>query len=223
MVTSVLLIFALGIFPSILWLSFFLLETRKHPEPPRIIAEVFVAGIIAAVVAAMIQLILQLGVFDSSRYEATSLIGFAVFALVEEVAKFIFAYIAFKSKRRPETPLDDMIYLITAAMGFAALENLLFIFQAPPGLVIQTAIMRTIGATFLHAVASGFTGYYLAKRRVPEGLIIATVIHTAFNYIAYYFPQYQICAIIMVLLSSFFLFNDFDIIKESDKQEKQIR
>lgn len=220
MVTSIPLLFALGIFPSIFWLFFFLLESRKHPEPPRIITRVFIAGLIAAVVAALTNLILQLWVFPIWKYQVNSLTGFMIFAFIEEIAKFLFAYIAFKDKRTPDSHLDDMIYLITAAMGFAALENLLYIFQAfqmNPALVIQTIIIRSIGATFLHAVASGFTGYYLAKGRLLEGLIIATIIHTAFNYTIYYFPQYLVCSVIMVLLASFFLFHDFDIIKESDE------
>ena len=214
MVSSPIFLFALGVFPAIFWLFFFLLESRKHPEPPKIIARVFVAGAIAAVVAAGIQLLLQLKLLPAWGYGTSSLVGFMIFAFVEETVKFFGAYTAFKSRRRPEAPLDDMIYLITAAMGFAALENVLFLFSVSGAIVIQTAIMRSIGATFLHAVASGFTGFYLAKGRLPEGLIIATVIHTAFNYLAYYFPQYQIYSVALVLFASFFLFHDFDIIKQ---------
>jgi len=213
MVSSPIFLFALGVFPAIFWLFFFLLESRKHPEPPKIIARVFVAGTIAAVVAAGIQLLLQLKLLPWG-YGTSSLVGFMIFAFVEETVKFFGAYTAFKSRRRPEAPLDDMIYLITAAMGFAALENVLFLFSVSGAIVIQTAIMRSIGATFLHAVASGFTGFYLAKGRLPEGLIIATVIHTAFNYLAYYFPQYQIYSVALVLFASFFLFHNFDIIKQ---------
>lgn len=222
MVNSPLILFALGVFPAVFWLFFFLLESRRHPEPPKIIARVFVAGAVAAVVAAGIQLLLQLKLFPIWGYAANSVAGFLVFAFVEETVKFFGAYTAFKSRRKPEAPLDDMIYLITAAMGFAALENVLFLFSASSALVIQTAVMRSIGATFLHAVASGFTGFYLAKGRLAEGLIVATVIHTAFNYLAYYFPQYQIYSVVLVLFASFFLFHDFDIIKQTDGREGQI-
>lgn len=221
MVNSPILLFALGVFPAVFWLLFFLLESRRHPEPPKIIARVFIAGAIAAVFAAAIQFILQLKLFPSMGYSSVSLTGFIIFAFVEETVKFGGAYLAFKDRRRPEAPLDDMIYLITAAMGFAALENVLFLVSSDSSIVFQTAIMRSIGATFLHAVASGFTGFYLARGRWPQGLIVATVIHSAFNYLAYYFPEYQAYSVVLVILASFFLFHDFDIIKANDNGERE--
>jgi RsiW-degrading membrane proteinase PrsW (M82 family) len=215
MVSSSLFLFALGVFPALFWLGFFLIEDYKHPEPPRMIAKVFIAGALSALVAAVMQFGLQISAPKIVGSDTGSLVGFFAFAFIEEAVKFGGAYLLIRRSTSFDEPVDAMIYLITAAMGFAALENALFLLSAGSSMILKTALMRSIGATFLHAVASGFVGFYWARKRLVWGLIIATVVHTGFNCLVYYFAQTQIYAITFVLLASFFLFHDFDIIKQS--------
>ena len=220
MVSSPIFLFALGVFPALLWLGFFIIEDYKHPEPPRMIAKVFIAGALSALVAAALQFSLQISVPGIVGYGTSSPVGFFAFALIEEVVKFGGAYLLIRRSKSFDEPVDAMIYLITAAMGFAALENALFLLSTGSSLILETALMRSVGATFLHAVASGFVGFYWARRRLVLGLIIATALHTAFNYLAYYFIHTQIYAVMFVLLTSFFLFHDFDIIKQPNGDGK---
>jgi RsiW-degrading membrane proteinase PrsW (M82 family) len=85
--------------------------------------------------------------------------------------------------------------MITAALGFAALENALFIINpllqsnALSGFV--TGDLRFIGSTLLHTVSSGAIGtaialtFYKSKntrvRAILFALIIAIICHTVFN------------------------------------------
>jgi RsiW-degrading membrane proteinase PrsW (M82 family) len=84
--------------------------------------------------------------------------------------------------------------MIIAALGFAAIENMLILFSASYIFAEATLLMalRFIGATFLHALCSGLLGYFLAlsffatrKKRIKfvlMGLGISTLLHGFFNF-----------------------------------------
>jgi RsiW-degrading membrane proteinase PrsW (M82 family) len=89
-----------------------------------------------------------------------------------------------------------IIYMITIALGFAALENALFIFNPlSSGDYVSSALtgsFRFLGATLLHVLASGTVGVFLAltyyKHKLAQltagtfGLFIAIVLHALFNF-----------------------------------------
>ncbi len=118
------------------------------------------------------------------------------FATVEESLKFIFVYfIALKNKKVADEPIDDIIYLIVSALGFVTLENTLFLTSlVRDGDLLGTIIhgnLRFIGASLLHTMSSGIIGICMAlafyktkfqkKIYTLSGIIIAIVLHTAFN------------------------------------------
>jgi len=98
--------------------------------------------------------------------------------------------------RAYDEPIDGLIYLITAALGFAALENAFFLFapiQEGDLLVsVITGNVRFIGATLLHTVTSAVVGISVAlsfgKPWIDKiiytgiGLVTAVVLHALFNY-----------------------------------------
>jgi len=88
-----------------------------------------------------------------------------------------------------------MLYMIIAALGFAAFENILLLFglmetySASDIFLVNT--IRFVQAVLLHALASGILGYFIAlsfykkKRRgflTILGLLLATLLHGLFNF-----------------------------------------
>src|SRR3989338_4141857 len=188
------LLVTLGLAPSLVWLSFYL---RKdcHPEPKYLLTKAFLMGIIISPLA----ILLQLG-FSELR----TLVGLEVFSqctpafflwssFVEEFLKFFAIYLVIVWSPEFDEPVDGMIYMISAALGFAAIENMLVMFNLMPdgaGTALNTLALRFIGATLLHALASGLMGYFLAmswffqnhrKKLIIFGLTMATLFHAAFN------------------------------------------
>ena len=180
-----------GILPPLLWLMFFWLrEDKAHPEPKKIIALVFVLGMLAVFPA------YTLAKFAAEHIAAGSFILLATQALIEELVKFFAAYLgAMWHNRAFDEPIDAMIYLITAALGFSALENALFMFTSVHmgGILVglTSNAMRFIGATMLHTLSSatlgaciGFAFYrdgFIKEKRLVFGLILATLLHTLYN------------------------------------------
>lgn len=177
-----------GILPSFIWLFFWLREDHQHPEPRSLLFACFFGGMLAVGAAAFAEK------YIADIYSDPT-IRYALWAAVEEILKFIvIAIIGLRSLYNDE-PIDAMVYCIVVAIGFAALENTLFILDPLAGGEIARSIvtgnMRFMGATLLHIVSSatiGFCiGYFFYHGRVVKiiaaivGLCGAIAIHTAFN------------------------------------------
>jgi len=177
-----------GILPALLWLVFWLMEDRCDPEPKRYIFFCFVAGMVA------VPLVLPLERGLVAYLQGPQLL--LAWAAIEELFKFGAAYLAALRFRVFDEPLDGVIYLVTAALGFSALENVFFLVTpvADGDLLrsIVTGNLRFIGATLLHTLASATIGIMLALsfyksagvRRLAAlgGVILATALHTLFNF-----------------------------------------
>jgi len=207
---------ALGFLPAIAWLIFFLLEDRIHPEPKKMVLKVFIAGILSAAAAAAIQIILQDTAFTRFNIQDTSKSSFLILSFIEEFVKFAAVYVAVKGSKYLDEPVDYMIYMITGALGFSAIENTLFLLQKNSNIIFEIIVLRAVGATLLHALASGFVGFYWAKRKLLLGLVIAVLLHAGFNYLIFKFSMAPVYATAILIFASFFIFYDFDIIKEDD-------
>ena len=85
--------------------------------------------------------------------------------VIEEVLKFIFAYILVLRSKDDNEPIDPIIFMITTALGFAAIENMLFLIDPITSnnlhLSIYTGNLRFIGAMLLHTVSSATIGIFI--------------------------------------------------------------
>ena len=197
MLPAVLLVaFLCGILPSLIWLAFWLFEDKRNPEPKRYIFFAFVAGM--AVVLPIVLPLEKLVEVQAALvgYPREGLLVLMLWAFIEETFKFVAAYVAALHWKVFDEPLDAVVYMITAALGFAALENALFL--ASPigdGQIFQTIItgdLRFVGATLLHVLSSATVGLVIAnafrkgakarRKAAVVGVILAVALHTVFNF-----------------------------------------
>ncbi|MDP3764844.1 MAG: PrsW family intramembrane metalloprotease [bacterium] len=187
---------ALGIIPSIVWLSIYLREDDR-PEPNRFILKIFFLGALMAPIAAGVEFLLigSLKNFSFSPLLTNFLIFFVFVGIVEELAKFMAVKLGIERNSVFDEPADAMIYLIVSGLGFAALENILALFNFTDisrgviaGEAFQIAGLRFISSTLLHVLASGIVGYSLAQKHfflkkysVLKGIIIAGFLHGTYN------------------------------------------
>src|ERR1035437_2607020 len=116
-----------GFLPAILWLIFWLREDALNPESNFMILKTFLAGSLAVI------LVLPLEKIVDNYFPGMGFAPFILWAILEEGLKFLVAYFVALRTRADDDPIDPMIYMITAALGFAALENVLFIINAQIG------------------------------------------------------------------------------------------
>jgi RsiW-degrading membrane proteinase PrsW (M82 family) len=176
-----------GLVPALFWLYIWLKEDKKNPEPKGIIFLVFILGMLMVVLVLPIQKIIQEIV--------TSLEGQIIgWATAEEVLKYFAVVLVLSKTNYIDEPIDWPIYLIVASLGFAALENSLFLIK-PLSLNhiidgIWVGQLRFVGSTLLHVAASAIIGIALGlsfhlknlkRYYFYTGLIFAIVLHTVFN------------------------------------------
>lgn len=217
----------LGVLPGLIWLIFYLQED-PHPEPRRLIITTFLIGGLIAVPVVVLQLLME----DTLGFLKIKNIIISIFALalIEEIFKFAAAYWTTKENPEFNEPVDAMIYLITAALGFATVENILivgniFSLNSPTALTqaLSTTTLRFIGATLLHAAASGLAGYYWAIglikkslfKKLSFGLFLAVLVHSIFNYLIWKFQSVNLLypSLFLVLVAVFVLV-DFEKLRK---------
>ena len=177
-----------GLIPALFWLWFLMREDKERPEPLGLIIIAFIAGM------AVVPLALPLQKLALTMFADFNLIF--IWVTIEETLKYAAALALVLWHKDVDEPIDVIIYMIAIALGFAALENMLFMFNPLVAGDLTSSIItgnfRFLGATLLHVLASGTVGAFLAltfyKRNLVKlaagtfGLCIAIVLHALFNF-----------------------------------------
>lgn len=206
LVQMIALIFIGGILPTLFWLFYWLREDDKNPEPRRLIFLTFILGMAVVPIAGYseryinILLVKDANIQPSEIFFKTYFMAMAILIIwsaIEEFLKYVAAYFGGLSHKDNDEAIDPIIYMITAALGFAAFENILYIFKELNNSgyfttgVILTGNFRFIGSTLLHTASSAIIGLFLAffyykswlikGASLVAGFICATTLHTIFN------------------------------------------
>ncbi|MDR3582189.1 MAG: PrsW family glutamic-type intramembrane protease [Candidatus Pacebacteria bacterium] len=218
----------LGLLPGFAWLAFYLSED-PHAEPRRLIVFTFVAGMAFGFFTVAIEsgFTSVLGGWGIAELSLASLFGLAV---IEELMKFAAAHFAVTKSPQFREPIDAMIYMIVAALGFATIENIGALAGIPANAafvpaVFETMAFRFVGATLLHTLTSGIIGYYWAlgmvrgkpARHLIVGFAIAAVLHTCFNYLILNYGN-GVYTLVFLVIVGFFVLNDFEALKAAPEK-----
>ena len=209
---------ALGLLPSLIWLSYYL-KKDIHPEPKKLILDVFILGSLASIPAIIVELAARWLLEGMTLSSSLKLLiyCFIIVAVTEESMKYLVVRFSIIKNPAFDEPVDGMIYMISSALGFAAIENILSLFSlSPPFLIektIATITVRFFGSTFLHTLTSGIVGYFLgvsffkkrkSKYLIPIGLTIAIFLHGLYDYSIIVVPdKLKSISLIITLLGIF--------------------
>lgn len=199
------LILAIALAPGLFWLWYFYKKDVYEPEPLSLLAKLFFLGMVSTVLALIFEDI-------TSRF-ITGILFFALAVpIIEESVKF-FMVLQFAYKNREfDEPMDGIVYATATALGFATLENVIYLFnQASLSSLFTTGIFRAILTVPAHALFSIFWGYGLgiAKFRPPGkramiiigGLILGIAVHAIFNFLLdQSYPGFAILILIVIPL-----------------------
>lgn len=189
-------IILLSLIPAILWILFFYYQDKYEKEPFKMILFTFGGGCLSVIPAIIIELVLQ-GQIDYnipfSPYRI--LITMLMVGLTEELCKYMAVKkIAYNSSEFNE-PMDGIVYSVTAAMGFAFVENIGYMIRAnmATGLVsaYTLGLMRALFSMFGHASFAVIMGSYLGRAKfdkahegslIVKGLVLASLVHALYNF-----------------------------------------
>lgn len=184
------LLFAIigGALPAIFWLWFWLREEDENKEPRGLIVLSFIMGGIMVLLAIWMEKY-------SLPYVSDNTAQIIVWASIEEILKLVGVGIILGASRIIDKPIDYPMYFIAVALGFAALENILYLLHPiyVDGTIVGllTGNLRFLGSTLLHAIASALIGsalgisFFIQRSRgiyLIGGLVCAIVLHSTFNF-----------------------------------------
>jgi protease PrsW len=177
----------LALAPGIFWLWYFYHRDKYEPEPLSWIVIVYFLGIAVTIPVAIIE-----GIFG--LFVSGLVIAVVVAPIVEEYGKyFVVRHTVYNSIEFNE-PVDGIVYAAAAALGFATLENVIYVFSSETVLdAIGTGLVRAVLSVPGHALFSIMWGYALGRARflppaqrpgvIAVGLIMAMVLHGLFNFL----------------------------------------
>jgi protease PrsW len=171
---------------------------RLQPEPLKVLLRVMLLGGILSVIPAIVfnnlaDHFLGLTGFGGNLSRKISLplaLTSAVFiGLNEETWKFLATLRQIKRLPEFDEPLDGMIYAMTVALGFAAIENLEYTARFGPGVLVA----RSLLSIPVHVACGAIWGYGLARAKFISRhkrffitalpyLLAAAGVHAAFDF-----------------------------------------
>jgi len=195
---KLLFVFLLAFVPSLIWLSFFL-KKDSRPEPRRFLILTFAIGGLITVIGSQAENVwFKPWVQENPNPHLGALLFLFFYPLLEEILKFLSARIStIKNRFFCDEVTDPMVYMITAALGFAAAENLKAYFSTIFGAggaltwqglfnldlsqvvlmqLVLTALIRFLATVFLHALSSGVFGYFWALTRLLKEKFLISIL-----------------------------------------------
>ncbi|GIQ71051.1 protease PrsW [Xylanibacillus composti] len=170
--------------PGISLLTYIYLKDRYSPEPIRLVARMFIVGMLVVFPIMVVQRGLVLGLGTNEL-----LFAFGISAALEEFVKWLIVYhMIFRAKEFDE-PYDGIVYAVAASLGFATLENILYVSMATA--TFSEMLMRALLPVSGHALFGVVMGYYLGlakfgrkpKRMLGLSLLLPLLWHGAYDYI----------------------------------------
>jgi protease PrsW len=188
----------ISIIPVVFLLWYFERQDKGEKEPRTLKRKIFILGIFGTIFAAIAELNLE-GFFeyisitpDKSFWIYIFLTCFISVGLIEEAVKyFIVKKFAYRSPFFNET-MDGITYTIIASMGFALLENVLYVLEGG----IAIGVVRAFMSVPSHALFSGIMGYYIGKSRnifdqkertktLLKGFLLGVFYHGLFDFVLF--------------------------------------
>ncbi len=170
------------------------IKRDRLPEPPRVVWMTVLLGVLATLPI----LVFEFGLswfFKVPLDEITTISGalttsFLIAAFVEEIFKFLVLWFYAARHDAFDEPFDGIVYGVAASLGFAALENVLYVFQGGAGI----GVLRAFTAIPLHASCGVLMGACIGIAKFSEqrrplwiatGVVGAIALHGTYNSFAF--------------------------------------
>ena len=169
---------ALAILPGLMLIIYVYTKDRVEKEPLLMILKVLLFGAISCFIAGYVNSYrIQFIRYPQGTIEFALSISFLVAAVDEEILKFLALRLGSWRINAFNYRFDGVVYGMTAAVGFAILENIDYVMRGG----FSTAIIRAFTAVPMHAFCGVFMGalYAYSKKASILGQKTASVAYTA--------------------------------------------
>jgi RsiW-degrading membrane proteinase PrsW (M82 family) len=185
---NVVALLSLALAPGVAIGLYVYLKDHHEREPLSLLLISFFYGVISVIITLLISWPVNALILTNEQDVVEQFYNaFFKVALVEEFSKFVFVRFILYYNKNFNEPFDGIVYSVMVSMGFATLENILYVFQYG----FATGVLRMFTAVPAHATFAVLMGYFLGKAKFAHrkeilysllGLTIATLFHGSYDY-----------------------------------------
>lgn len=183
----------LSILPGVLIIVYIYNKDKHEKEPYKYIFFCFLMGILSCIPAILGTSTIEYFIpvikpQASSNMGVVAFYAFIAVALSEEFAKYLFLRFYIYRKAEFDEPMDGIVYAVVIGMGFAVLENVLYVLDGG----LEVALMRMFTAVPAHAAFGVLMGYYVGLAKFAkheqsilfhlQGMLFAVLAHGAYDF-----------------------------------------
>ena len=170
---------------ALFWLGKFRKMDKFEKEPERLIYLAFFAGVLSTIPSVLLEIPFKTANSHHPPLLSDLFLLFLWVGIVEETFKFLAVRLTVYRSSQFNEVMDGMIYMVSAAMGFAATENVGYML----GFGFSVGFFRAILSYLAHLSFSAVLGYYMGKAKIEKnqnwlwiGFILAVSLHWFYNF-----------------------------------------
>jgi protease PrsW len=200
---------SLALAPGAAIILYIYLKDKHEREPLSLLLISFVYGGLSTLVTLIISLPVNMLILTKEEDVVQQFFNaFFKVALIEEFSKFFFVRFILYNNKNFNEPFDGIVYAVMVSMGFATVENIVYVFQYG----FTTGILRMFTAVPAHAAFGIIMGYFLGKAKFTHrkgvyfsliALLAPTLFHGSYDYFWFisFVPGIWTGAIISLVIS----------------------
>ena len=219
----ILLLLLIALAPCLFLLWYFYYRDRYEPEPKNKILKIYFIGALMVLPAALCEYALITGLqYIASGIVSIFIMSFIIIAPIEELVKYftvrrwIYRSIEFNEV------MDGIVYTVAASLGFATVENLLYVLQHGVAVGIARAFLAVPGHAFFGAIMGFYIGQ--AKFRIEHesrylwtGVLLAIFFHGLYDFLALTETALALLVIVVIAALGIWVFRN---LKKAELQSK---
>lgn len=178
----------ISIAPVVIIALYIYIRDKYEREPWRMLLLALLSGMISVIPILIVEIFLsKLVPYFSSIYQA-GYNAFIVAAFTEELFKFIAFFIIIWGNKEFNEKFDGIVYAVFVSLGFALVENILYVFENG----MNTGILRAFTAVPAHALFGIVMGYRLGlakfypnqrTKHIILALVYPIILHGFYDFI----------------------------------------
>lgn len=183
-----------AVIPSILLCLYVYEKDVVEKEPIMMLIRLFFLGILVTVPTYFTErFVMAAFKIEETNYLNCFIIAFCIVALIEETFKYIIFYFGSWRNKNFDHKYDAIVYAVFVSLGFATLENILYVLNNDTSVALLRAII-SVPAHAFYGVASGFFLGLAKKASLTNnknveikykalGLLIPIILHGIFDFL----------------------------------------
>ena len=199
LIFSVLAVYVLAaVLPAIFLMRYVYRQDQIEPEPVGLLASLVWKGVLAALAAIVLESLGQMvldGQVSQDNPNYVYYLAFLVVAAVEEGTKLFFLYRRTWKEPDFNYRFDAIVYAVMVALGFAAFENVKYVYSYG----FATGLVRAVTAVPGHAIFGVFMGYFYGYAKLSDywgrdddrkaylalSVVVPVLLHGCYDFLAF--------------------------------------